>query len=62
MYKIPICNEELTLYGDCDCTEPPTISGITPLTVEVNEEFDPLDGVTAVDCQGDSVSVVVHEV
>lgn len=35
----------------------PTISGLTPLTVEVNEEFDPLDGVSAVDGNGNSVEV-----
>lgn len=39
----------------------PVISGLTPLTVEVNEEFDPLDGVSAVDGNGNSVEVTVEE-
>lgn len=37
----------------------PTISGLTELTVEVNEEFDPLDGVSAVDGNGNEVEVTV---
>lgn len=39
----------------------PVISGLTPLTVEVNEEFDPLDGVSAVDGNGNPVEVTVEE-
>lgn len=37
--------------------EPPTITGNTPLTVYVNTEFDPLDGITAVDANGNPVTV-----
>ena len=39
----------------------PTISGVpsTPLTVEVGETFDPLQGVTAVDGNGNAISVTV---
>lgn len=61
MYQIPICNEQLTLYGDEPrCTTPPVITGATPLTVQVGEEFDPLDGVSATDCQGNAVAVEVE--
>ncbi len=35
----------------------PTISGLSELTVEVNEEFDPLDGVTGEDGNGNPVEV-----
>lgn len=35
----------------------PTISGLSELTVEVGEEFDPLDGVSAVDGNGNPVEV-----
>ena len=39
----------------------PTISGLTPLKVEVNEEFDPLAGVSAVDGNGNTVEVTVEQ-
>lgn len=39
----------------------PTISGLTELTVEVGEEFDPLEGVTAVDGNDNPVEVTVVE-
>lgn len=39
----------------------PTISGLTELIVEVGEEFDPLEGVTAVDGNGNTVQVEVVE-
>lgn len=39
----------------------PTISGLTPLEVEVGEEFDPLDGVSAKDGNGKSVEVTVEQ-
>lgn len=39
----------------------PTISGLTPLTVEVGEEFDPLDGVSAVDGNGHTIEVSVED-
>lgn len=35
----------------------PTISGLSELTVEVGEEFDPLDGVSGVDGNGNPVEV-----
>ena len=40
----------------------PTISGVPsePLTVELGETFDPLDGVTAVDGNGNTVAVTVN--
>lgn len=58
MYTIPICNERLTMYGEePPCTTPPTINGLTPVTLQVGEEFDPMDGVTAEDCKGNDVPV-----
>lgn len=39
----------------------PTISGLTPLEVEVGEEFDPLAGVSAVDGNGNEVEVTYEE-
>lgn len=39
----------------------PTISGLSELTVEVNEEFDPLEGVSAVDGNGNEVEVTYDE-
>lgn len=39
----------------------PTISGLTPLEVEVGEEFDPLAGVSAVDGNGKSVEVTYEQ-
>lgn len=39
----------------------PTISGLTPLEVEVGEEFDPLHGVSAKDGNGKSVEVTVEQ-
>lgn len=39
----------------------PTISGLETLVVEVNEEFDPLDGVSAVDGNGNEVEVTYEE-
>lgn len=39
----------------------PTITGLTDLTVEVGEEFDPLEGVTAKDGNGNDVEVEVVE-
>lgn len=39
----------------------PTISGLTPLEVEVGEEFDPLAGVSAVDGNGNAVTVTVEQ-
>lgn len=40
----------------------PTISGATePISVEINEEFDPLDGVSAVDGNGNEVEVTVEQ-
>lgn len=39
----------------------PTISGLTELTVTVNEEFDPLVGVSAVDGNGNVIAVTVEE-
>lgn len=39
----------------------PTISGIDTLVVEVNEEFDPLEGVSAVDGNGNEVEVTYEE-
>lgn len=38
----------------------PTISGADTITVQVNEEFDPLDGVTAVDGNGNTLEVTVE--
>lgn len=35
----------------------PTISGATPISVQVGEEFDPLDGVSAVDGNGNDIEV-----
>ena len=61
MYEIPCCFKTLLLYGDCPCSEPPTISGNSQITVIVGQEFDPLDGVTAVDCQGNEVTVMIEE-
>ena len=61
MYTIPCCSEELLMYGDCPCTTPPVISGNTQMTVTVGQEFDPLDGVTAEDCQGNDVGVMIEE-
>lgn len=40
--------------------EDPTISGLTPISVTVGEEFDPLDGVTAVDGNGNTLTVTVE--
>lgn len=37
----------------------PTINGLSELTVEVGEEFDPLEGVSAVDGNGNDISVEV---
>lgn len=37
--------------------DPPTISGNTPLAVYVNEDFDPLEGLTAKDANGNDVPV-----
>lgn len=49
--------------GDDPCAgiEPPTISGVSsePLTVSEGEEFDPLDGITAVDGSGEPLEVTV---
>lgn len=39
----------------------PTISGLETLVVEVNEEFDPLEGVSAVDGNGNEVEVTYEE-
>lgn len=39
----------------------PTVSGLDTLVVEVNEEFDPLDGVSAVDGNGNEVEVTYEE-
>lgn len=39
----------------------PTISGLSELTVDVGEEFDPLDGVSAVDGNGNEVEVTVEQ-
>lgn len=39
----------------------PTISGLTDLTVNVGEEFDELDGVSAVDGNGNPVPVTVEQ-
>lgn len=39
----------------------PTITGLTELTVEVGEEFDPLDGVSAEDGNGNPVEVTYEE-
>lgn len=39
----------------------PVISGLTDITVEVGEEFDPLEGVTAKDGNGNDVDVEVVE-
>lgn len=39
----------------------PTITGLTDLIVEVNEEFDPLEGVTAKDGNGNDIDVEVVE-
>lgn len=39
----------------------PIISGATDMEVKVNTEFDPLEGVTAVDANGDPVEVEVEE-
>lgn len=41
--------------------EHPVISGLDMLTVEVNEEFDPLEGVSAVDGNGNEVEVTYDE-
>ena len=41
--------------------EDPVISGADPLTVQVGEEFDPLDGVSAVDGNGNPIEVEVVE-
>lgn len=38
----------------------PTISGIETLVVEVDEEFDPLEGVTAIDGNGNEIPVIVE--
>lgn len=40
----------------------PVISGLDTLTVEVNEEFDPLHGVSAVDGNGNPVEVTYEPV
>lgn len=37
--------------------DPPVISGNTPLYVYINTDFDPLDGITAVDSNGNPVPV-----
>ena len=43
-------------------SEPPTISGAEePISVDVGEEFDPLDGVSAVDGNGNEVEVTVEQ-
>lgn len=39
----------------------PTINGLTDIVVEPNEEFNPLDGVTAVDGNGNPVEVEIKE-
>lgn len=39
----------------------PTIYGLEELTVEVNEEFDPLEGVTAEDGNGNPLEVTVEQ-
>lgn len=64
MYSINICDKTLELYGDnrCPCeNEPPTITGLTMLEVTAGEEFDPLEGVVATDCQGNPLSVTADE-
>lgn len=38
----------------------PTITGLDPLEVEVGEEFDPLEGVSAVDGNGNEVEVTIE--
>lgn len=38
----------------------PTISGLTDLTVNVGEEFDEMDGVSAVDGNGNTIPVTVE--
>lgn len=46
--------------GICKINDP-TISGMTDIVVTPNEEFDPLDGVSAVDGNGNPVEVEVKE-
>lgn len=41
--------------------DPPVISGNVPLYVYVNTDFDPLDGLTAVDSNGDPVPVELDD-
>ena len=41
--------------------DPPVISGNTPLYVYVNTDFDPLDGLTAVDSNGNPVPVELDD-
>lgn len=63
MYNYPICGETVVLYGDDPCEEStaPIISGADTITVQVNEEFDPLEGVTATDWRGEQIRVRIKE-
>lgn len=61
MTTIAYCDSELLTYAECPCDTPPTISA-PAITVEVGQEFDPLQDVEAFDCAGSPVTVTVTEV
>lgn len=44
----------------CEYVSEPTIDGMTPLTVETGQEFDPTEGVSAYDGNGKKLSVEVN--
>lgn len=52
--------ETVTRKVTITAIDDPTISGLTDLTVNVGEEFDPLEGVTAKDGNGNDVAVEVE--
>lgn len=50
-----------TCEKDCNSMGDPSITGLNQLNVIANEEFDPLDGVTGYDDNGETISVTVEE-
>lgn len=50
-----------TCEKDCNAMGDPSITGLNQLNVMTNEEFDPLDGVTGYDDNGERITVTVEE-
>lgn len=50
-----------TCEKDCNAMGDPSITGLSTLETEVDTEFDPLEGVTGYDDNGDTISVTVEE-